>query len=134
MLVDGSVWAWGRYSSGHGNSPARVEAYGADTAMRFHGCPMGSVFVVLADGTAMRDGAAVAELGGGIVEIAHTSSHILVLKGGEDMGRHLGLLCNYFPGFGVEFFPGSFVGAGYGFLVGYVTGRVLCGVYNLVAR
>ena len=61
-------------------------------------------------------------------------TNILVLKGGEDMGRHLGLLCNYFPGFGGEFFPGSFVGAGYGFLVGYVTGRVLCGVYNLVAR
>ena len=78
MLVDGSVWAWG---SGHGNSPARVEAYGADTAMRLHGNPMGSVFVVLADGTAMRNGAAAAELGGGIVEVARGYDHTLVLKG-----------------------------------------------------
>ena len=86
MLVDGSVWAWG---SGHGSSPARVEAYGADTAMRLHGSVVSNdVFVVLADGTAMRNGAA-AELGGGIVEVASgyplpitgSGSHTLVLKG-----------------------------------------------------
>ena len=79
MLVDGSVWAWG---SGHGNSPARVEAYGADTAMRLHGSPMSNaVFVVLANGMAVRNGAAAAELGGGIVEVASGSAHTLVLKG-----------------------------------------------------
>ena len=61
-------------------------------------------------------------------------TNILVIKGGDDMGSHLGLLCNYFPGYAVEFFPGSFIGSCYAFVVGYLTGRVLCGVYNLAAR
>ena len=77
MLDDGYVWAWGYL---HGNSPARVDAYGADTAMRLHGSWFGgSAFVVLADGTATRIQDPV-ELGGGIVEIAHTFGHFLVLK------------------------------------------------------
>lgn len=62
------------------------------------------------------------------------ATNILVMKGGEDVGQHLGLLGNYFPGYDVEFFPGSFVGAVYAFVIGYVTGRVVCGVYNVAAR
>ena len=98
MLMDGSVWAWGR---GHGNSPARVEEYGADTAMRLPpgGANAFTMFVVAADGTAMGSGSntygqlgsggttnvlaagAIPELGGGIVEIARGLGHTLVLKG-----------------------------------------------------
>ena len=59
-----------------------ARAYGADTAMRLHGSVVSNaVFVVLADGTAMRNGAAAAELGGGIVEVASGYDHTLVLKG-----------------------------------------------------
>ena len=59
-----------------------VEAYGADIAMGLHGSPTSNdVFVVLADGTAMRNGAAAAELGGGIVAVARGYDHTLVLKG-----------------------------------------------------
>ena len=111
MLVDGSVWAWGRNQYGQlGDgtttnrlSPVRIEGYGADTAMRL---PPGGVlanhmFVVAADGTAMGSGwnsngqlgngdtevsgwltaGAIPELGGGIVEIARGYRHTLVLKG-----------------------------------------------------
>ena len=77
LLDDGYVWAWG---SGHSNSPARIDAYGVDATRRLHGSPMDSVFVVLADGTAMRNGAVETELGGDIVQIARSSGHTLVLK------------------------------------------------------
>ena len=61
------------------------------------------------------------------------ATNILVLKGGDDVGQHLGLLANYFPGYDVTF-AGSLLGAVYAFVVGYVVGRVLCAVYNVVAR
>jgi hypothetical protein len=57
----------------------------------------------------------------------------LVLRGGEDVGAHLGLLSVYFPYYDVTV-PGSFLGFGYAFVVGYVTGRVLCFVYNATSR
>ena len=109
MLVDGSVWAWGR--NGYGQlgdgtrtdnlSPVRIEGYGADTAMRLPpgGMQAGTMLVVAADGTAMGSGrnsygqlsnggtddvltaGAIPGLGGGIVEIARGSGHTLVLKG-----------------------------------------------------
>ena len=109
MLVDGSVWAWGR--NGYGQlgdgtradnlSPVRIEGYGADTAMRLPpgGAYAYTMFVVAADGTAMGSGrndngqlgnggtdsvltaGAIPELGGGIVEIARGDLHTLVLKG-----------------------------------------------------
>ena len=66
MLVDGSVWAWGRNHYGElGDgtttnrlSPVRIEGYGADTAMRLPpgGAVAGTMFVVAADGTAMGTG------------------------------------------------------------------------------
>lgn len=62
------------------------------------------------------------------------ATNILVLKGGDDVGQHLGLLANYFPGYDVAFFPGSFIGAFYAFAIGYLTGRIVCGLYNLAAR
>ena len=108
MLVDGSVWAWGRNNKGqlgdgtrNGRlSPVRIEGYGADTAMRL---PPGGTYAitmfVVADGTAMGSGrndagqrgnggtdnvltaGAIPELGGGVVEIARGERHTLVLKG-----------------------------------------------------
>lgn len=57
----------------------------------------------------------------------------LVIKGGDDVGRHLGLLAVYFPGYRVTF-PGAFIGFIYAFVVGYATGRVVCLFYYLAAR
>ena len=111
MLVDGSVWAWGRNDYGQlGDgtstdrlSPVRIEGYGADTAMRLPpgGVSASTMFVVAADGTAMGSGGeyenrgllgnggtdnvltagAIPELGGGIVEVARGETHTIVLKG-----------------------------------------------------
>lgn len=57
----------------------------------------------------------------------------LVFQGGEQVGKHLGLLANYFIGYSVTF-TGSFVGLAYGFATGFVFTWVLVTVYNLVAR
>ena len=57
----------------------------------------------------------------------------LVLKGGPHVGEHLNLLSNFFPGYQVTFL-GSFIGFGYAFVVGFLTGMALGAVYNKVAR
>lgn len=57
----------------------------------------------------------------------------LVLQGGEQVGKHLGLLANYFLGYSVTF-GGSFVGLAYGFATGFAFTWVLVTVYNTVAR
>ena len=62
------------------------------------------------------------------------ATNILLLKGGQNVGANLQLLSNFFPGYRIEFFPGSFLGAFWAFVVGYLTGRIVCGVYNLAAR
>ncbi len=54
---------------------------------------------------------------------------ILVLRGGEHVGQHLGLLRIYFPGYRVTV-AGSFVGFVYAFVVGYALGRLIGAVYN----
>lgn len=56
---------------------------------------------------------------------------ILVIKGGPDVGSHLQLLNQYFPGYRVTW-GGSFLGAFYGFLVGYINGWIIASVYNWV--
>ena len=56
----------------------------------------------------------------------------LVIKGGESVGQHLSLLGQYFIGYRVTFL-GSLVGMVYAFALGYVCGRLLGAVYNLVA-
>ncbi len=61
------------------------------------------------------------------------ATNILVLKGGENVGQHLGILSQYFWGYDVTF-VGSLVGAFWAFLFGYVSARVVCGIYNFAAR
>ena len=68
-------------------------------------------------------------LGGGLF----LATNFLVLKGGPNVGEHLILLRQYFPGYSVTF-AGSFAGFAYAFVVGYATGAVVAGIYNLIAR
>lgn len=57
----------------------------------------------------------------------------LVLIGGNPVGPHLGLLAAYFPGYRVTA-GGAFLGAAYGFVVGYALGRVVSRIYNWLSR
>jgi hypothetical protein len=56
----------------------------------------------------------------------------LLVRRGTDVGLHLSLLNNYFPGYSVTW-PGAFIGLLYGALVGAVIGWSLAWVYNRVA-
>jgi hypothetical protein len=56
----------------------------------------------------------------------------LLIKGGQDVGRHLSLLNQYFIGYDVTF-VGSLVGAAYGFVVGFIFGYIIATTYNLIA-
>lgn len=53
----------------------------------------------------------------------------LVIKGGEVVGPHLGLLGVYFPGYRVTLL-GAFVGFVYAFVLGYGIGRTVSVIYN----
>lgn len=57
----------------------------------------------------------------------------LVLKGGPQVGPHLMLLGNYFPGYRVTL-VGSFIGFGYGFVTGFLAGSMIGGLYNSIVR
>ncbi len=59
------------------------------------------------------------------------ASNWLVIKGGENVGTHLGLLSNFFIGYSVTF-VGSLIGAIYGFLTGYIFGFLTAWIYNRV--
>ena len=61
------------------------------------------------------------------------ATNILVIKGGANVGQHLGLLEQFFPGYEVTFL-GSIIGFLYAFAVGFIIGAVLGAVYNKVAR
>lgn len=56
---------------------------------------------------------------------------VLVIKGGENVGQHLGLLAIYFPGYRVTT-AGAFVGFIYAFVLGYALGRLVGLIYNSV--
>jgi hypothetical protein len=56
----------------------------------------------------------------------------LVIKGGEVVGPHLGLLDQFFIGYSVTF-GGSLVGFVYGFLVGFAIGYFIAFTYNTLA-
>lgn len=55
----------------------------------------------------------------------------LILRGGENVGAHLGLLGFYFPGYTVTW-PGAFVGLAYGSMVGGLTGAAIAWTYNAI--
>jgi hypothetical protein len=57
------------------------------------------------------------------------ATNFLVIKGGPDVGLHLRLLNVYFPGYSVTFI-GSLIGFVYAFVLGYLTGRIVVGLYN----
>jgi hypothetical protein len=57
------------------------------------------------------------------------ATNLLILRGGPNVGQHLGLLRAYFPGYSVTF-VGSLVGFVYTFVIGYGLGRVIGTVYN----
>jgi hypothetical protein len=56
----------------------------------------------------------------------------LVIKGGPNVGQHLGLLRAYYPGYSVTW-TGSLVGFVYGALTGAVLGWCVAWLYNLLA-
>ena len=55
----------------------------------------------------------------------------LLLRGGPNVGLHLNLLSNYFPGYAVTW-GGAFVGLVYGALLGGLLGWTLAWIYNRV--
>jgi tetrahydromethanopterin S-methyltransferase subunit G len=61
------------------------------------------------------------------------ATNFLILKGGDVVGPHLGLLRAFFPYYSVTFL-GSIVGFGWGLLSGYVAGFIIASVYNLVVK
>jgi hypothetical protein len=54
---------------------------------------------------------------------------VLVAKGGPQLGSHLQLLSNYFPGYQVTW-VGAWIGFVYGFVAGYGMGRTIATIYN----
>jgi hypothetical protein len=67
-------------------------------------------------------------LGGGLF----LATVFLVIRGGPNLGQHLGLLRVFFPGYSVTW-PGAFIGFIYAFVVGYGLGRIIGSVYNRLA-
>lgn len=63
--------------------------------------------------------------------ILFVSTNWLVLKGGDVVGPHLGLLGQFFIGYSVTF-AGSLIGAAYGFVTGFLSGLFVGWVYNTV--
>ena len=57
----------------------------------------------------------------------------LLIKGGPNVGPHLGLIGQYLPGYSVTW-PGAFIGFVYLFVIGYAIGRIIGGVYNALVR
>jgi hypothetical protein len=61
------------------------------------------------------------------------ATNVLVLRGGDEVGPHLGLLGVYFPGYRVTFL-GSLIGFVYMFVGGYAIGRIMVTIYYWVGR
>ena len=57
------------------------------------------------------------------------ATNLLVIRGGANVGAHLGLLSVYFPGYSVTFL-GSLIGFVYAFVIGYGLGRIVGTVYD----
>jgi hypothetical protein len=67
-------------------------------------------------------------LGGGLF----LATVFLVIRGGPNLGQHLGLLRVFFPGYSVTW-VGAFIGFIYAFVLGYGLGRIIGSVYNRLA-
>lgn len=63
--------------------------------------------------------------------VIFVATNWLVLKGGDVVGPHLGLLGQFFIGYTVTF-TGSLIGAAYGFVTGYLSGLLIGWIYNAV--
>ena len=57
------------------------------------------------------------------------ATNTLVVKGGTNIGPHLGLLALYLPGYSVTL-VGSLIGFVYAFVIGYGCGRGVATIYN----
>lgn len=57
----------------------------------------------------------------------------LLIRGGPNVGQHLGLLANYYPGYSVSWW-GAVVGLAYGALTGGIVGWSLAWTYNRLAQ
>lgn len=60
------------------------------------------------------------------------ATNVLIVRGGQVVGPHLGLLRWYFPGYSVTV-GGSLIGAVYAFVLGYGLGRSVAAIYNRLA-
>ena len=58
---------------------------------------------------------------------------VLVVRGGPQVGPHLGMLWVFLPGDRVTV-GGAFIGFAYAFIIGYAVGRLIGSVYNALAR
>jgi hypothetical protein len=58
---------------------------------------------------------------------------LLVIRGGPQVGPHLGLLGLFLPGYRVSI-AGAFIGFAYLFVIGYGIGRLIGSVYNALSR
>ena len=67
---------------------------------------------------------------GGVALLAATLW--LVVKGGPNVGQHLGLLRSYYPGYSVTW-TGALVGFVYGALTGAILGWCVAWLYNFLA-
>ncbi len=65
--------------------------------------------------------------------VIFAATNFLVIKGGENVGQHLGLLGNFFYGYSVTF-VGSLVGFFYGLLTGYIVGFLIGWIYNSIVN
>ena len=65
--------------------------------------------------------------------ILFLATNILLIRGGPNVGQHLGLLAIYLPGYSVSF-AGSLIGFVYAFVGGYGLGRLLGMVYNYLVK
>lgn len=63
--------------------------------------------------------------------ILFSATNWLVLKGGEVVGPHMGLLDQFLIGYSVTF-VGSLIGAAYAFVIGYLSGLFVAWIYNWV--
>jgi hypothetical protein len=65
--------------------------------------------------------------------VLFAATNFLVIKGGPNVGQHLGILSQYFYGYSVTF-VGSLIGAAWAMVFGYVVARLVCGIYNFASR